>query len=370
MNLNGVRVTEAFIDDIVANKDKYCWIPLCVDKRTLKGGQFNSLGHRMDTTGTHFATEQIGSFVNFWKVIKDGISILYGEARVPKRDELVCSMLQQLYNAENLNVSFEIVSDCLQMDGDVVVIDAGPQNALIGMAVVSAPAYPDASSAVLMVAEQETENKQERTDTDMTDEEGEMMDNEQKKDETQAVEKPDEQEEKKTPETTESAEDKPAEPDAPEDAETPKDAEDNPAEDKPAEDKPSQDAECDPHKADFDLDDCPEDVAELMEMVARLQQQVNELLPYREMVEASEKDGKMAKLRAFAEKNGMNPDDEKIAAAIEALDAEALIEASMTDAPAEEESEEAHTQAASFDSMKLDNPRAFLYERGTWQSGV
>ena len=40
------------------------------------------------------------------------------------------------------------------------------------------------------------------------------------------------------------------------------------------------------------------------------------------------------------------------------------------DAPAEEESEEAHTQAASFDSMKLDNPRAFLYERGTWQSGV
>lgn len=35
-NLNGVAVTEAFIDSIVSNADKYTCIPLCADVNKLK----------------------------------------------------------------------------------------------------------------------------------------------------------------------------------------------------------------------------------------------------------------------------------------------------------------------------------------------
>lgn len=352
-------MTDAFIDEIVANKDKYCWVPLCVDKRMLRGGQLYSLGHKMNPARTHFSTEQIGSFVNFWKDTKNGVSVLYGEARVPKRDDQVCCMLQKLYDAECLNVSFEIVSDHLQHDGNVVVIDASPENVLIGMAVVSTPAYPDASSAVLMVAEREvadeTAGEDAQTDTELNGQEGESMDDEKMKLEEQEAKEPDEQEK------TEAAEETPEEKGQPEnkdDAATP-------------EDGAVQDAECDPKKAEAEAVECPEenqqDTAELRALVEQLQQQVQELLPYREMVEASEKDSKMARLRAFAEKNGMNLEDEKVCAAIEALDAEALIDESMKEAPEAEAAEESHVQAASFDSMKMGNPREFLYERGTYK---
>ena len=37
-NQNNVAVTEAFIDSIVANAEKYRCIPLCADTRKLKNG--------------------------------------------------------------------------------------------------------------------------------------------------------------------------------------------------------------------------------------------------------------------------------------------------------------------------------------------
>ena len=40
VNLNNMRVTEQFIDDIVANSNEYVGMPLCVDLAKLKGSDY------------------------------------------------------------------------------------------------------------------------------------------------------------------------------------------------------------------------------------------------------------------------------------------------------------------------------------------
>lgn len=44
-NLNGCRCTEAFLDEIVANQDKYIGLPLSADVRNLCDGNYEKLGH-------------------------------------------------------------------------------------------------------------------------------------------------------------------------------------------------------------------------------------------------------------------------------------------------------------------------------------
>jgi len=45
-NLNGVRVTAAFLDEIVNNEEKYIGIPLCADVRGLLANE--TIGHMYD----------------------------------------------------------------------------------------------------------------------------------------------------------------------------------------------------------------------------------------------------------------------------------------------------------------------------------
>ncbi len=44
-NANGIAVTEAFIDHIVANAARYVCIPLCADTTRLRHGRVDGLGH-------------------------------------------------------------------------------------------------------------------------------------------------------------------------------------------------------------------------------------------------------------------------------------------------------------------------------------
>lgn len=44
-NLNGVAVTEAFIDNIVANREEYVCMPLCADVRNLEKKNYSGLTH-------------------------------------------------------------------------------------------------------------------------------------------------------------------------------------------------------------------------------------------------------------------------------------------------------------------------------------
>lgn len=99
-------------------------------------------------------SEQIGSFYSFAKVQDEfGISLI-GEARIPKRDAAICGIIMQMYATRTLNFSFEIMVSVMSEQDGVQIIDAAEGNELIGMAVVTIPAYPEAT-ALSLVAEKE-----------------------------------------------------------------------------------------------------------------------------------------------------------------------------------------------------------------------
>lgn len=111
----------------------------------------------LDRESGQFQSEQIGSFFSFAKATDEFGASLIGEARIPKRDPRLCETLLRMYQAGTLAFSFEIqVSEITEADG-VAMIDAAEGNELIGMAVVSTPAYPEAT-ALALVAEDKGEN--------------------------------------------------------------------------------------------------------------------------------------------------------------------------------------------------------------------
>lgn len=99
-----------------------------------------------------FHTQQIGSFYAFERLDDEfGVSLI-GEARIAKRNQKVCSALAELFAEGKLNFSWEILAgEYTERDG-VTIIDASEKNSLIGMAVVTVPAYPEAK-ALELVAE-------------------------------------------------------------------------------------------------------------------------------------------------------------------------------------------------------------------------
>lgn len=129
-NRNNQGVTEAFIDEIVANTDKYGCLPLYVDIDRLRARNYASLGHKLDRRTGRFETTQVGGFFAFTKVMDEYGASLFGEARIPKREEDVCACVAELYDMGILNFSFEIVcaSDAVvEIDG-VTYIDAAETN--------------------------------------------------------------------------------------------------------------------------------------------------------------------------------------------------------------------------------------------------
>lgn len=102
-----------------------------------------------DPVSGRFYTTQIGGIVDFrTEMNNDGVVSLYGTARVPKREIDICERLAELYEMGQLNFSFEITYDPVNTvtEDGVTYVDAGENNHLTGMAVVSVPACPDASA--------------------------------------------------------------------------------------------------------------------------------------------------------------------------------------------------------------------------------
>ena len=82
---------------------------------------------------------------------------------------MLCETLMRLYEAGALNFSFEIlVGNAARQDG-ITIIDAAEGNELIGMAVVSTPACPEAT-ALKLIAEDDNEYDDDREDEDDMDE--------------------------------------------------------------------------------------------------------------------------------------------------------------------------------------------------------
>ena len=179
-NLNGARVTEAFIDDIVGNEKQYVGLPLYADVKALTNGSYNRLGHLYDVKTGEFHSTQIGSFYKFEKQKVGETSYLVGYARIPKRNKKVSKALSELFTDGKLKFSFELsVGEYEELDDKTILIDASENNYLEGTAIVTYPACEDAVALELVAQKAdetrkgesemaEVENKAEVVETEAT----------------------------------------------------------------------------------------------------------------------------------------------------------------------------------------------------------
>jgi hypothetical protein len=152
-NLNGTRFKEDFIDGIVENQNNYLGIALVVEKDKLEAEQYDSLTHNFD--GKTLGTDMIGSFISFEKgETEDGAVSLIGEARVMKRFGKTCSAIVDLFQADRLRFSCEVLIkkyDNVEENYREVSYHGGI-NSLIGNTVVSEPAEVDAKPTLLVAS--------------------------------------------------------------------------------------------------------------------------------------------------------------------------------------------------------------------------
>lgn len=165
-NLNGVRCTAAFLDEIVQNQEKYIGLPLCADVKNLEMGRYMKLGHCYNATTGTFSSSIIGSFYKFEKEEREDGCALIGYARVMKRNKRVCKAIGELFAEGMLKFSFEISCGSYEeLEDETLLIDAADNNYLEGMCIVSFPACPDAVAMELVA---EISNIRKEAD-DMTD---------------------------------------------------------------------------------------------------------------------------------------------------------------------------------------------------------
>lgn len=150
-NLNGVRVTEGFLDEIIENEEKYICIPLYADIRGLLANR--TIGHMYNSRTGEFHSTQIGSFYHYEKETIGEDTYLVGYARIMKRNKALCKALGELFADNALKFSFEICCGAYENaeNGDMV-IDANPANYFEGECVVTFPACENAT-AIALVAE-------------------------------------------------------------------------------------------------------------------------------------------------------------------------------------------------------------------------
>lgn len=327
-NRNGEGVTEAFIDEIVGNQEKYECQPLYVDIKKLCNRNYASMGHMYNKYTGKFDSTQIGGFSSFIKVVDEyGVS-LYGEARIPKREEQVCECVTELYNMGILSFSFEIrycPEDTIDIDG-ISYVDVSEQNSLTGMAIVSVPAYQE-SVAFSLVAEVDSDNvvvDNEGVETTMTLEEAMQALAEK---EALIAEKDQALVEKES--TIAEQEAKIAEQEAliAEKAETISKMEAE-KEDEALKVKEEKDEEKD--NMFEELASANQTIAELTNKIAELEVFKAELDTIKAEKEAAELLEKQNKAKAFAEKQHLDISDEAVAKAIAELDYEALANLSMS----------------------------------------
>lgn len=152
VNLNGVRLTAGFIDDIAEHAEEYICMPLCADIDRLSRGLDIGLTHMYDERRQMFEAPQVGSFFEVHRVEDEHGVSLVGTARINKRNADVTDKIIQMYNTGRLKFSFEIWASELYDEDGVTVVDAAPGNRLTAMAIVTTPALP-AAVALNLAAE-------------------------------------------------------------------------------------------------------------------------------------------------------------------------------------------------------------------------
>lgn len=397
-NKNKQGVTEAFIDEIVANPEKYDCTPLYADKTNLQAGRYGQLGHKFNRITHTFGTDQVGSFaLNSFEKVKDEFgTCLYGEVRIPKRESDICAAVKEMYDKGILCFSFELTYDPEHViyDGEVMYVDAAETNTLNGMAIVSVPAYPEAV-ALDQVAEAEeelTDNTEptqiisetaEKSGTD-TNEVNEEMDKVKEANASTVEEVMIDTASQQTVERVSDLEDEPnvaaEEVNAAVDEKVkPEDKTEEQKEEASAEEAPAPDPAKEEEKKEEKPEETPEEkkeeakaedfgekppemnrvietveetyvtritrmqetIAEQEAMIASLQEKVKdydaiqaELNQYKEAAQKKEHEQKINKATAYAETMGLNVEDDEVKSAIASLDYEKLADLSVAVAQA------------------------------------
>ena len=351
-NRNREGVTASFISEIINNEDKYAALPIYADVPALLGKQYDSLGHKYDPETGMFGTTQIGGLVDYKMSINEsGIVSLYAEARIPKRESEICERLQELYVMGGLNVSFEVKynPDNIIVKDGVRFVNAGEGNTLTGMCIVSIPACPDAN-ALDMVAEvvnAEETTEQNEVKEEVPNEKETVVSEEVKEEVVEASEAPEAEiaEETATAEVAE-AEVVHEEVEVKEsftkdqfDGQTYHEVKTEHTIVETVEEEPTTTeviADC-AEDRDDKMGECddPRDhrIAELEAELARVNAELKE---FKDAKMAAELKEKQMKAKAFAEKQGLNIEDEAVANAIAELNYEAIAELSMASEKEEE----------------------------------
>ena len=150
-NLNGARVTEKFVNEVVKNEKRYVGLPLYADVKALTRGEYNRLGHLYDVKTGEFHSTQIGSFYKFAKEEFENGYHLIGYARIPKRNQKLSNAIAELFTSGKLKFSFEVaVGEYEENDDGTITIDASENNYLEGTAIVTYPACEDAVALELV----------------------------------------------------------------------------------------------------------------------------------------------------------------------------------------------------------------------------
>lgn len=364
-NRNGEGVTAAFISEIMNHREKYAALPIYVDVKALLEGRYSELGHNYDPRTGRFNTEQVGGLVDFTMSVNDaGVVSLYAEARIPKRESEICERLQDLFVRGGLNVSFEVKynpENTFMKDG-VRFVDAGEGNTLTGMCIVSVPAYPDAD-ALDMVAE--VVNAEETTETNEVKEEvpNEELNTtvaetevEQPVTETEHIEAQAEQtEEVAQAEVTEAEV-------VHEEVEVKESVTVDPYDGKTYHETKTEHvvvetvepAEAPAVIAEEETQPDPRD-ARIAELETELARVTAELKVFQDAKMAAELQAKQDKAKAFAQKQGLNVEDEAVAHAISEVNYEAIAELAMASEPAQETPAPAAVEVtmASFVDMEI-----------------
>lgn len=333
----------------------------------------------------------------------------------------------------NLNFSFEITAGKTIEENGVTYIDADRDNNLIGMAVVSIPAYPE-SKALALVAEMDKENAMLRAFEGAVIALGELtfdqirdalyrevmkalpfkempcdfyfreitisrailcvgdrtfaveyMIDEQGADGEQVIVKDvyEVEYQRKEGEPAMTLE-KALEPvkeeiaeeiapvageeereEQPEEEMAPEAEPETPMEETQEEEEEMQEPEQEPEEEPEQEPEREERYTELEALIESLKAEIAQLMPYKERIEAIEaqearkaEDEKKAKIKAYAQKNGLDTEDQKIAEAIENMDYEALVAQVMEK---EEAVPEEQPHLAGFDALNT-NARDWLFQ--------
>ena len=382
-NRNNEGITAAFISDLIKRQEEFDCLPFYADVKNLLARNYDKLGHMYNRMTRKFASTQIGSLTDFYsETDNDGVISLYATARVPKREQEICIRLAELFDLGKLCVSFEVrynPEDTIEKDG-VLFIDAGEDNALTGMALVSVPACEDAVALDMVaevadgsdaiVAESEEQNS-ERGETETMPKEMEMTAEENVVAETEEI----------------AVSEEVVEAEAVQDENPITVAEDNGEEGEDEEKvEPTEEREEDDENATAEAEEANAEVvahtvetyetvetldpaaaiAEKDQKIAELETKIAELEQYKakydEIVaeaEAKELANKQAKAKAFAEKQGLNVEDTAVAEAIEKLDYSKIAELSMAEEQEEvvEEPAKQTITLASFVEMEVSDDK-------------